>query len=239
VADAVRQLERPGTWIKLTCGHEVDPEYAAMLREILIELEACTQLPLRRQVTWVSPTIFIAAPNTVTPFHIDHEITYLFQIQGRKEVNLFDQCDRSLISERELEQFYAGDLGVAKYHSEFQAKAAVYPLGPGDAVHHPSLAPHWVKNGEEPTISMSLNFCMRNLDRRARIRQFNYYSRKLGVLPSPPGAVPWKDAVKIASLGVFSARNPKSAREAVASGLDRILAPARFVKRLRTRSPDE
>lgn len=231
-AEAVLQVERPGTWIKLTCGHEVDPEYAALLSEILAELEECTGVPLRRRITWVSPTIFIAAPNTVTPFHIDHELTYLFQIHGHKEVNLFDRGDQSLISEENLEQFYAGDLGVAQYRAEAQARASVYRLGPGDAVHQPSLAPHWVRNGDEPTVSMSLNFCMRELDRRARVYQVNHYARKLGASPAPPGVVPWRDAVKIIGLGLFSSRQPRSEREAVGSGLDRILAPARLIKRL-------
>jgi Cupin-like domain len=229
-AGAVLELERPGTWIKLTCGHEIDPEYASLLEEILAELEGRTGVPLRRQITWVSPTIFLAAPNTVTPFHIDHEVTYLFQIRGSKEVHLFDPSDRSLIAEEQLERFYAGDLGVAKYRPEYQSKASVYRLVPGDAVHQPSLAPHWVRNGDEPTISMSLNFCLRELDRRARIYQVNHYARKLGASPSPPGAAPWKDAVKMAGLGFFSTKRPRSEREAVGSGLDRLLSPARLIK---------
>jgi hypothetical protein len=40
---------------------------------------------------------------------------------------------------------------------------------PGVAAHHPPLAPHWVRNGAAVSVSVSIDFCMRAFDRRARV----------------------------------------------------------------------
>ena len=81
---------------------------------------------------------------------MDHESNFLFQIGGEKEVNLFDPADRSVLSEREIETFYIGELNALRYRDEIQSKAMVYQLKPGQAVHHPPMAPHWVRNGSDP-----------------------------------------------------------------------------------------
>ncbi len=230
VAEAVAHVDRPGSWIKLTKIQDADPEYKELLDQILRELEERSGVPLRSEITWVSATVFIGSPHSVTPYHIDHETNFLFQIGGEKEVNLFDPFDRSVLTEEEIERFYIGELNAVNYVKANQPKAHVYRMKAGDAVHHPTLAPHWVKNGSSPTIALSVGFCMQSLDPRARVYQVNHYLRKLGLRPTPIDQVAWKDAAKIGALGLFSTRYPKTDREAIDSGITRIKAPARVVK---------
>jgi hypothetical protein len=232
VADAVANVERPGSWIKLTQVHEVDAEHKEVLDGILSELEEQTALPLRADISWVTATLFIASPGTMTPYHIDHEPNFLFQISGQKEVNLFDPADRSILTDEEIERYYVGELNATRYREEVQPKAYVFKMQPGDAVHHPTLAPHWVKNGPTPTIALSVAFGMRSVDPRARVYQVNHYLRKLGLKPTPIGQSGWRDAAKIAALGLFSTKNPKTDQETIGSGLRRIKAPVRAVKRI-------
>jgi hypothetical protein len=233
LAEAIARVETtPGTWIKLTRVQDVSPEFQQLLAHILKELEERSGVPIAAEMSWVSPTIFIASPGTVTPYHIDHEVNFLFQIRGEKEVNLFDPMDRSILTEEEIERFYVGVLNAARYREENQSKAAVYRLKPGMAVHHPSIAPHWVKNGDSVTVALSVGFGMRAVDTRTRVYQLNHYVRKLGLEPSPLGRAPWKDAAKIAALGLLSTRHPKTDRDAYASGIDRARIPARALKGL-------
>jgi hypothetical protein len=237
-ADVARHLERPGTWIKLTSPQEVDDDYRRFVDDLVAELEQRTGRPLRQEISWLSPTIFLAGAHTRTPFHIDHEVTFLFLIQGTKEVSLFDRHDRELLAETDIERYYAGDSAAARWRDENANKARVFRLEPGQGVHHPNLAPHAVRNGDSPTISMSLNFCLRALDRRSRIYQVNHYLRRLGLRPKPPGVDPVGDAAKIGMLGLASSRRqPRTSREAFGSGLDRLRSLVRVPRAIRPRTP--
>jgi hypothetical protein len=108
----------------------------------------------------------------------------------------------------------------------------VFNLKPGQAVHHPPLAPHWVRNGSYPTIAFSVGFCMKSIDVTPRVHQVNYYLRKLGMVPTPIGTAAWKDRAKIAALGLLSTRHPTTERETYGSGIDRLRWPLDLAKGL-------
>jgi hypothetical protein len=67
----------------------------------------------------------------------------LFQIQGEKEVYLFDPDDRSVLTEQEIEEYYTGNFQSAIYKEENQNKANIYNNS-GQGVHQPP-GHHWVK----------------------------------------------------------------------------------------------
>jgi hypothetical protein len=232
IVEAILSVRSGDSWIKLTGVQDFDPDYRALVESVLGELEQAAGAPLRSQMSFCAATIFIASPGAVTPYHIDHEPTFLFQLQGSKEVNVFDGRDRSIVTELELERFYAGDIWAARYRPESQVKASVHALQPGDGVHHPPLAPHWVRSGPQGSVGMSLSPSLRPLDRLARPYQVNHYLRRLGLEPTPPGKSPWKDALKMAALGIISKRKAETDREAYGSGIDRIRAAAAFLKGL-------
>ncbi|WP_375511406.1 cupin-like domain-containing protein [uncultured Nostoc sp.] len=221
VLSAIARIEESGSWILLK-SVQLDPEYNTLLNQIVVELEELTGVPLRKEITWLDAYIFIASPHSITPYHIDHESNFLFQIHGDKDVNLFNPRDRSVLTEKEIEQYYIGQLDSANYTQEKQTKASVYHLTPGKAVHHPVLAPHWVKNGSNVSVSLSINFCMRSFDLQARVYQINHYLRKLGLEPTPPGQSAIKDYAKILALGILSKRQPKNKFELLRSGVKRL-----------------
>jgi hypothetical protein len=231
LAATVRELASTSAWLKISSADAADPEYAVFLQQCLQEIEQLSGVPLRRQITWSALTIFLASPHVVTPYHIDHESNFLFQISGAKQVSLFDPNDRYLLPDSQIESFYSGNFQAAQYREEFQSRATQYNLVPGMVVHNPPLGPHWVQNGNDVSISVSIGFCMRSLDRRARVYQVNHFLRKCGLGPTPPGRSALSDQLKIAGIGLLSKSNPTTPDEILFSGLARASVPPRMLKR--------
>jgi putative methyltransferase (TIGR04325 family) len=222
MAEAIANIQTSDSWLLLQ-DTQLDPEYRELMEQIIAEAEILIGIPLQKEITWLEAFIFIASPHTTTPYHIDSEQNFIFQIHGEKEDNLFDQCDRSVLTEQEIENFYAGELESAIYKEENQKKASVYNLTPGIGIYHPVNAPHWVRNGETYSVSLAIPFYLRQFDLRARIYQANYILRKLGLHPTPPNESALKDSIKINTIGFFSKHQPKTKDDVVRSGINRIL----------------
>ena len=232
-ARTVEELGSSRNWVKLSSADAFDAEYRDLLAAILTELAPLSGRDLLKEITWSSLTVFLASPRIVTPYHIDHESNFLFQVAGEKDLFLFDSNDRTVLTELEIENYYAGDFRAARHKAELQDRATAYRLEPGVAAHHPPLSPHWVRNGDAPSVSVSIGFCMRPVDARAYVYQVNHYLRKLGLKPSPPGISPVRDRLKESALGVLSKSDPKDPNEILYSGLNRLktlIAPLGYVR---------
>jgi hypothetical protein len=232
LAETVSRLGEMGTWIKLSRAQDYDPAYAEVLDSITSELEDLSGLPLRKDITWATMTLFLASPNISTPFHIDHETNFLFQVQGSKDVCLFPASDRELVPDREVERFYNGNAEAAFYRREMQDRGTVYRLKPGQVVHHPPLAPHWVKNDDNISVSVSIGYCMKPLEERARVYQANYILRRMGLEPLPPGLSPLRDSLKRTLISTLEHRDPKTYSEVVFAPMTRLKSPLNAVRRL-------
>jgi hypothetical protein len=232
LADTFSRLGENGNWIKLVRVQDYDAEYAQVLDIVTSELESLSDFPLRKDMSWVTMTLLLSSPNISTPFHIDHETNFLFQVQGSKDVCLFPATDRELVPDQEIERYYSGNFDAARYRREMQDRGTVYRLAPGDVVHHPPLAPHWVKNGDNISVSISINYCMKSLEKRARVYQANYFLRKMGLKPLPPGLSPLRDSLKTKVLATLEHRNPQTFSEVVHTPVNRLKSPLNAVRRL-------
>jgi hypothetical protein len=232
LSNTIRTIDEAGTWLKLSSLDEVDSRYARLMRQILLEIEELTGIALTNEINWSGLTVFVASPGIVTPYHIDHESNFLFQVRGEKDVCLFDQEDRSILSDEEIERFYSANPEAANYRGELQRKGNIYHLTPGVAVHHPPLAPHWVKNDDDVSVSVSIGFSLRSLEYRARVYQANYCLRRMGLRPHPPGKSRFADSLKSATLRALSRWRPKNRRELLFSGMDRIMSCYALARRL-------
>ena len=184
--ETLSRIETGTSWLKLSFVQEYDPQYRGIHDQILEDAADCSGLPLRQALRWSSMTILLSSPGIITPYHIDHESNLLFQIAGEKEVWLFDPRDVRALREDEIENFYVGNVNAADFRLAAQPLGCLYRLAPGVAVHNPPLGPHWVRNGNGVSVSVSLNFSLRSSEQRARVYQMNYYLRRLGWHPSPP-----------------------------------------------------
>jgi hypothetical protein len=230
--ETVSHLGENGTWIKLVRVQCYDSEYAEVLNIITSELESLSDFPLRKDMTWVTMTLLLSSPNISTPFHIDHETNFLFQVQGSKDVCLFPPTDRELVPDEEIENYYSGNFSAALYRQGMQDRGTVFRLNPGEVVHHPPLAPHWVKNGDNISVSISINYCMKSLEKRARVYQANYFLRKMGLTPLPPGLSPLRDSLKWTVISTLEHRNPKTFSDVVHTPVNRLKLPLNAVRRL-------
>jgi hypothetical protein len=210
--DAIQRIEHCGAWIVLKRADK-NEEYAAVLRECMAELQEFTGLNLNRVMKIQEVILFVTSPKRITTYHIDRECSLLLQIQGDKHISIFDRNDRNVLSEEEIERFWSVDHNAPRYKPELQHHATVYELRPGNGVHIPVNAPHWVQNGDNISVSLNVNFQYRDT-MRANLYRLNYLLRRMGLRPTPPGASPAKDKVKsVAVLPVVWAKNISRGRK--------------------------
>jgi hypothetical protein len=140
----------------------------------------------------------------VTPYHFDAETNFLVQVRGDKWFYVFDHEDRTLVTNEELEQYFAGDISSAVYRGDRQKDAIAYDLKAGHGIHVPVAAPHWVQNRDNVSVAISVNYELRSVERSAKIHRINRRLRRLGVEPSAPGLSPVRDLFKLAAAGTLS-----------------------------------
>lgn len=184
VDQVISRIEQANAWIILRRAN-LDPEYGALMASLMAEAAAVAGGRMTEHVAGSDMIIFIASPKRVTTYHIDRECSLLFQIRGSKEISVFDQNDREVLPEQELERFWTVDTNAARYKPHLQDRATTLLLQPGDGVHIPVNAPHWLRNGDDVSISVNINVVY-SARERANVYRANHYLRKLGINPTPP-----------------------------------------------------
>jgi Cupin-like domain len=199
VDELLRRIETAGAFIILRHVQE-DPEYAGLLDACMDEIVALSGRDLSHVMKLRDAIIFINSPHRITTYHIDRECSWLYQIRGRKTISIFDPTDRDVLPEWEIEKFWAVDNNAATYKPQYQSRATVFELLPGQGVHIPVGAPHWVQNGPEVSVSLNINF--HYLDAiTGDVYRANYWLRRMGLNPTPPRVSAFKDAVKRSVYG--------------------------------------
>ncbi len=178
---------------------EQDPEYGPMLRQVLARIVELAGEQMRCDVTVGEVLILVSSPNRVTPYHMDGETNFLLQVRGDKLFYVFDHRDRSLVTDLELERFYSVSQVLANYRPERQGDANGYDLRAGYGVHVPVNAPHWVQNGNNVSVALSVTYELRSIERLTDLHRINRRLRSMGLSPSPPGMSPWRDEMKLAA----------------------------------------
>jgi hypothetical protein len=191
IEETVRRIEECKSWMVLK-NVERDPDYGELLSRCLGEVEAMGHSDVR-QVDHREAFVFLSSPGSVTSYHIDPEWNFLLQVRGKKLMHVFDT---QVLSELELERFYSGAHRNLVYKDEYAGSMEAFELGPGDGVHVPVTAPHWVKNGPEVSVSFSITFQTRLSERRGIIYSVNHALRQRGWSPRPVGSSKWRDGLK-------------------------------------------
>lgn len=202
VDEVFERIEQPGAWIALY-NVETQPAYRALLEEIT---ESVRPLVERQEpgMFGLGGFIFISAPPSVTPFHIDRENNFWLQIRGRKVMHVWEPTDTQVVSPLVRETFIVNaDLGNVRMKPGDEERSHRFDVGPGDGVYFPSTSPHmtrsdraWVQPGDAVAVSIGVVFYTSRTRRLARLHVLNHLLRRFGLLPSVPGEKPWLDAVK-------------------------------------------
>lgn len=195
--EMIRRIEHAGAWIVMK-HVETDPRYARVLdrwadamRMIAGDGASLLNTP--------ELLVFVTSPRRTTPFHFDAQVNVLAQVRGRKRLWVCDPADRSIVSETDIENYYGVSTTAGTFTPHARTAATEFLLEPGDAVHVPTHAAHWVENLDEVSVSLSLNFELPR-SRAADIHLANYHLRRLGMAPRSPGQSRLVDTLKAAAI---------------------------------------
>jgi hypothetical protein len=193
--DVLQRFEERSAYI-LISNPERDSMYRESIERLLGEVAASTE-EIDPGITWYSTYIFISSHDALTPYHMDRELNFLFQISGSKQVKLWDPADDEVMTAAQKDELlaYAADLRPP-YHPSFEPKARVFDLRPGLGVHHPFIAPHVVYTPSSFSVSLALTFRTRRTDTLTAAHRMNHWLRRHGWTPRPIGGRPRLDVAK-------------------------------------------
>jgi len=194
IGETIRRIGETGSWAALK-NVEQSPAYAALLHDLLAELrpaiEARTGAMLRPQAF-----IFVTSPGGMTPYHFDPEHNILLQVRGSKVMTQFPAGDARFAPDETHESYHTGGGRELRWRDALLAGGREFPLGPGDALFVPVMAPHFVRNGPEPSVSLSITWRSDWSFAEANARAFNGLLRKCGLRPARTGRWPAQNRAK-------------------------------------------
>lgn len=197
--EVVSQIETAGAWMVLKRVETV-PAYRELLEQALTSL--ARQLGHENldaaNFRDIEGYIFVSSANSVTPFHCDNEDNFFVQIHGPKFFHLFDNEDRSLVSDELLESAPSKHRNLP-YEPRFEERAKVYELAPGQGVFVPYQVPHWVRTGDSYSISMAITWRSAAVVRQNKLIFMNAWLREKGFPQAAPGVRPTLDGLKVAA----------------------------------------
>ena len=124
---------------------------------------------------------------------------------------MYDADDREVISEETIEEFFCGAHRNLVFDEQVRDREHHYILTPGDGLHFPVVAPHYVQNGPEVSISFSITFQTSQSRDRQSLHRLNRTLRRWGLHPSPVGRWAWSDSLKLHCVNLMR-RFKKSAQ---------------------------
>jgi hypothetical protein len=191
-SETIRGIEDNGRWVMLRFIEYV-PEYAALVNSCLDDVEP--YLAGREGgMAQRNGYLFLSSPGAATPVHFDSEHNVLLQIRGTKEVSVCEFADER-VQRRAVERHW--DRAQPDF-SAMTEEAAIYKLLPGEGVYMAPYLPHWVQNGDEVSISLSIPFYTEVAQRAEYVNKVNARLRRLHMRPRPPGESEDLDKAKAA-----------------------------------------
>jgi hypothetical protein len=196
--DVIRDLHNANAWLTLL-NVEADPGMAELMNTQLDQLEAgiiAKQGKLRKRVAFV----FVSSPNSVTPVHFDIEHSLLMQVSGSKTVSI-GRFENDAVRRHEIDRYWDGSHGRIE---SLPPEVAAYTTTPGRAVYIPPGTPHWVHNGPDISLSVTLTYFTAATVRQNRIEDFNSNLRRRHMNPREPGHSATVDTAKVFAMNALT-----------------------------------
>jgi hypothetical protein len=199
--DVIRDLQNANAWLTLLMVED-DPGMAEIMNTYLDQLEAGMsakqrkRVKLRKRVAFV----FVSSPNSVTPVHFDIEHSLLMQVSGCKTVSI-GRFENDATRRSEFDRYWNGSHGRIE---NLQPEVASYTMTPGRAVYIPPGTPHWVHNGPDISLSVTLTYFTAATVRENRVENLNAKLRRRHLNPREPGRSAAVDTAKACALGLWT-----------------------------------
>ena len=201
--DAIERLKSESVRILLKRPQNYDPRFKKLLDGLVAQVVSLSGRLKDDPIVRLESSIFLTSAKTLTPFHFDPSAVFFFQIAGDKIYHVYPPA---ALTEPEMEQFYFRglvDIAQVDLGRRDPKLEHVFNLSAGKGLHQPQNAPHWVETSGDISISYSFFFETLSARQIGRTRGFNYYMRKAGAEPNPPGTNPRVDAFKADAMGVW------------------------------------
>src|SRR5690349_35033 len=200
--DVIRDLHNANAWLTLL-NVEADPGMAELMNTYLDQLEAgliAKQGSKRGKMYRRVAFVFVSSPNSVTPVHFDIEHSLLMQVSGCKTVSV-GRFESDAARRHEFDRYWDGSHGRIE---TLQPEVAAYTMTPGRAVYIPPGTPHWVHNGPDISLSMTLTYFTAATVRENRVEDFNAHLRRRHLKPRDPGRSAPVDIAKSYAMGAWA-----------------------------------
>jgi mannose-6-phosphate isomerase-like protein (cupin superfamily) len=194
IGETIRTILTSGSWAVLK-NVEQHPAYAALLAGLLDELRPEIERKTGRMMM-TQAFVFITSPGGVTPYHFDPEHNILLQLRGSKTMTQFPAGDATYAPDEVHETYHTGGGRELRWRDELAAGGREFTIGPGEALFVPVMAPHFVRNDPQPSISLSITWRSEWSFAEADARAFNGVLRRIGMKPAGTGRWPARNLAK-------------------------------------------
>jgi hypothetical protein len=219
LSEAFGSLNKQPIRILLKRPENHDPKFRKLMDGLVQQIMDQSKDLRNDRILRLESAVFITSAATLTPFHFDPSAVFFCQITGDKTYHVYSP---TALTEPELEQFYFRgmiDIAQVELNKRDPKQEHVFQLSAGMGLHQPQNAPHWVETRGDISVSYSFFFETTGARKTSRTRGFNYYLRRAGAEPAPPGSHPRLDAIKADAMGMWiPCRKTLSAVKAVALG---------------------
>lgn len=194
IGETIRHIERSASWAALK-NLEQHPAYAALLDDLLAELRPVIEARTGRMMK-TQAFVFVTSAGGVTPYHFDPEHNILLQVRGSKVMTQFPAGDARYAPDTVHETYHTGGGRELSWRDDLLDGGREFALCAGDALYVPVMAPHFVRNGPEPSVSLSITWRSEWSFAEADARAFNRLLRRWGLSPKAPGRWPADNRAK-------------------------------------------
>ena len=210
VSEQILGLAANDSWFTLL-NIENAPEYADLVDQVIEGIARGAGLDartLKRRMGFV----FASSPGSVTAAHFDIEHSFLLQLAGRRTLS-FGRFSGTENREREVHRYWNGSFGRLDTMPE---QVSEMTIGPGDGAYIPPYTPHWLSNGDSPSLSVTVTCFNRSNADESMVQAFNEKLRRAGLHPRTYGDAPGRDRAKATLMraygGVKSRFRPETSR---------------------------
>jgi hypothetical protein len=115
----------------------------------------------------------------------------------------FPAGDTRFVPDETHETYHSGGPRELRWDAAMLEHGTQFALAPGEALFVPVMAPHFVKNGPAPSVSLSITWRSEWSYRESDARIFNAILRKRGFKPAAPGRFPHQNYAKAYAFRVM------------------------------------
>jgi hypothetical protein len=202
IGDTIRTIAANKSWAVLKNVEQI-PAYRDLIATLLGELDDTVAARTGSMLT-LQGYVFVSSPGSMTPYHFDPEHNILLQLRGEKTMHVWPGGDPRFAAQVEHERYHGGGHRGLPWDEAWESDAFVADLVPGRAVLVPVMAPHYVRNGPEPSISLSITWRSEWSYRESEAHAANRWLRARGLSPAMPPR--WPQYARAKTLAWRAAR---------------------------------